>query len=85
LNGAVVTRCPLSQDVQRKRQPFAQTIAVAEETYTVALQSNNTAFAPDAVAFISEASAREYMNRKISEDPTLVERVHVIPSYERAA
>jgi hypothetical protein len=85
LNGAVVTRCPLSQAVQRKRQPFAQTIAVAEETYTVALQSNNTAFAPDAVAFISEAGAREYMNRKIAEDPTLVERVHVIPSYERAA
>lgn len=85
LGGAAVARCPLSQAVQGQRQPFAERIAVTQETFTVALQSNNAAFAADATAFVSEASAREYMTRRIAEDPALAERVHVIPSYERAA
>ena len=85
LNGAAVTRSDLSQAVRTKYKPFEEKISVRAETYTVAFQSNNKAFAADAASFQSEASARDYMARKIAEDQTLTDSIHVIPSYEEAA
>jgi hypothetical protein len=85
LRGAAVTRSELSKAHQSKLQPFEEKIAVAEETFTVAFQANNRAIAPEAIAFHSETSARDYLNRKVSEDPSLIDAIHVIPSFERAA
>ncbi len=51
------------------------------ETYTVAFQSNNKAFATDSVSFHSEASARDYMNRKVAGNASLAEEIHVIPEF----
>ncbi|MCW5556767.1 MAG: hypothetical protein KIT22_02830 [Verrucomicrobiae bacterium] len=85
LNGAAITRCELSNATKKKLLPFEEKITVQEETFTVAFQSNNKAFASDALSFHSEASAREYLNGKIAEDPNLAEQIHVIPSFERAA
>lgn len=85
LRGAAGARSELSKARKTKFQPFEEKIAVAEETYTVAFQADNRAIAPDAAVFHSEPSAREYMNRKLDEDPSLIDTIHVIPSFERAA
>jgi uncharacterized protein DUF6603 len=85
LGGNAATRCQISATSKKKLQPFDEKITVTAETYTVALQSNNAAFATDSVSFHSEASARDYMSRKVAEDPTLEDQIHVIPSFERAA
>ncbi len=85
LAGNAVARSELSMARKRELRPFEEKIAVSAETYTVAFQSTNQAYAPDSVAFHSEASAREYLNRKVAEDGSLAETIHVIPGYERAA
>jgi hypothetical protein len=85
LQGAAVSRSELSKAARTKLQPFDEKIGVAHDTYSVAFQSNNRAFAVEAVAFQSEASAREYMNGRIARDPGLADAIHVIPDYERAA
>ncbi|MCI0390505.1 MAG: hypothetical protein MOB07_17310 [Acidobacteria bacterium] len=85
LDGNAVSRAELSQSSKKRLQAFAEKIDVKSETYTVALQSNNTAFAADSISFHSEASARDYLNRKVAEDASLVDEIHVIPSFEMAA
>jgi hypothetical protein len=85
LNGNAAARCELSRATAIQLQPFAEKIAVQPETYTVAFQSNNKAFAGDSVSFHSEASARDYMQRQVAADASLANEIHVIPSFERAA
>jgi hypothetical protein len=85
LAGNSVARSDLSRHSKRRLQPFDEKIAVSEETYTVAFQSNNKAYAAEAVSFRSEASARDYLARKIGEDASLADTLHVIPNFERAA
>lgn len=85
LDGNAVSRAEVSASSKKRLQPFAEKIDVKSETYTVALQSNNTAFAADSISFHSEASARDYLNRKVAEDASLVDEIHVIPSFEMAA
>jgi hypothetical protein len=85
LDGNAVSRSQLSQSTKKRLQPFAEKIEVKTETYIVALQSNNRAFAADSVLFHSEASARDYMNRKVADDASLADEIHVIPSFERVA
>jgi hypothetical protein len=85
LRGNATARSAVSHATAASRQPFADQIAVAAETYSVAFQSTNAAFAADTVAFHSEASARDYLRRKVAEDAGLADVLHVIPSHERAA
>ncbi|HLR05489.1 MAG TPA: DUF6603 domain-containing protein, partial [Pyrinomonadaceae bacterium] len=85
LAGNAVSRSPLSQASKLRLQPFAEKIEVKAETYTVAFQSTNKAFADDSVSFHSEASARDYLNRQVAGDASLTDEIHVIPSFERAA
>ena len=85
LGGNAAAHCALSQATKLQLQPFEEKIAVQGETYTVAFQSNNQAFAANALSFHSEASARDYMNSQVAADPQLAETIHVIPSFERAA
>jgi hypothetical protein len=85
MNGAAVSRCELSKAAKTKLQPFEDKIGVVNENYTVAFQANNKAFKAEAASFHSEASARDYMKSRIAADPTLVDTIHVIPSYEKAA
>src|SRR6266403_2785588 len=73
LSGNAVSRSAVSFATRLSLQPFADTIAVNTETYTVAFQSNNTAFTADAVSFQSEASARDYMDRQIAADASLAD------------
>jgi len=85
LAGNSVARSDLSRHSKRAMQPFDDKITVTDETFTVAFQSNNQAFAAEAVSFHSEASARDYLSRRVAGDPSLADSLHVIPSYERAA
>jgi hypothetical protein len=85
LSGNAASRSELSHLSARRLRPFDEKIAVAEETYTVAFQSTNKAYATEAASFHSEASARDYLSRKVAEDAALSDALHVIPSYERAA
>ncbi len=85
LNGNSAALCELSMAKKSKLQPFDEKIAVANETYTVALQSTNKAYATDSISFHSEASAREYLNSEIAKDASLAEQIHVIPTFEMTA
>jgi hypothetical protein len=85
LRGAAVSRCELSRAARTALVPFDDRITVGVETYGVAKQSNNTPFAAEARAFTSEASARDYLRRKIAEDPNLADAIHVVPTHEMAA
>ena len=85
LNGASVVKSDLSLAKKKQSQPFEEKIEVQPETYTVAYQSNNTAYAADSVSFASEASARDFLAREVAKDANLAETLHVIPGYEVVA
>lgn len=85
LAGNSAARSEVSHASKRRLQPFEEKIAVSDDTYAVAFQSNNQTYAAEAGTFRSEASARDYLSRKIAEDHTLADTLHVIPSSERAA
>jgi hypothetical protein len=83
LRGNSAARSPLSAANLRRLQPFPDKIVVRDETFTVAFQTTNKAF--EATSFHSEASARDFLHRKIAENGALADELHVIPSFERAA
>ena len=85
MRGNAATKSALSMAQKTKLDPFDEKIDVQSETYTVAFQSNNQPFSKESESFHSEASAREYLDQKIADDPNLGETLHVIPSFERAA
>jgi hypothetical protein len=85
LNGASVAKSDLSLAKKQQFQPFEEKIDVQAETYTVAYQANNKAYAADSVSFVSEASARDFLTREVAKDTNLAETLHVIPSYEGVA
>jgi hypothetical protein len=85
LGGSSAARCELSMASKQRLNPFSDKITVASEGYTVAFQSNNRAHAEVATSFLSEASAREYLDQVVSQDPNMADQLHVIPAFERAA
>jgi hypothetical protein len=85
LRGASVTRCSLSAYRAAQMQPFAQKVTVAPETFAVALQSTNRVYRAEAAAFTSQASAQDYLDRALAQDPTLTGTLHVLPQFEVAA
>lgn len=85
LAGNAAARCQVSFAKKSQLQPFATKISVNTETYVVAFQGSNIPYSTDSISFHSEASARDYLNRKLSEDASLADELHVIPSFERAA
>ena len=81
--GGAITKSPLSQHQQKQLQPFADKIEVlGSDLYTVAAMTDNTPFAAEARSFSSEASAREYLQTQVSNNPALRDTLHVIPQYE---
>ncbi|MBK9978517.1 MAG: hypothetical protein IPP20_11420 [Gemmatimonadetes bacterium] len=85
LKGSAAARCEVSMATRKQTRPFEERITVSGATFTVASQQNNRAVAEEAVAFHSEAAAREYLTARVAADPSLAEQWHVIPSVERAA
>jgi hypothetical protein len=84
LAGNRVARADISFARAKALQPFDETIAVKDETYTVAFQANNQAYAAEGMSFASEASAREHMQQAMAADPALAGTLHVIPDFELA-
>ena len=81
LGGASVSQSTLSQSYQQKLQPFTEKIAVKPDGYVVAFQSTNKVVSTQA-NFVSQASAHDYMQRQIVQDPSLSDSLHVIPTHE---
>jgi len=82
LAGASVTRSPLAQAEKALRQPFADTITVAGDTFAVASTRDNTAAGP---VFSSEAQAQAHLSSLLAADPNRADSLHVIPAVEVAA
>ena len=83
LKGSAIAKSALSNATTKQMKPFDDKITVHPETYTVAFQSNNKAYA--AATFNSEASAADFLRGEIAKDANLGESLHVIASYEAAA
>ena len=77
--GNSVSRSPLSRARRTQTQPFADTIGLAGDSFTVAHTRDNTAAAP---AFASDAAARDVLARRLAEEPELAGSLHVIPTAE---
>jgi hypothetical protein len=85
LGGASVAFSPLSAFQKAQTTPFADTVAVAPETFAVALRADNTVLNAEASAFTSYASASDYVAGAIAADPSLEGTLHVLPQFEVAA
>ncbi len=85
LRGNAAARAPLSGMRESLTHPFAGSVQVSAETFAVARQSDNTVYSTEAASFSSQASARDYLNRLASSDPSLAATLHVLPHYEVAA
>jgi hypothetical protein len=85
LRGASIARNVLSAYRKSQKDPFADKVTVASESFAVALQSNNTVYEPQAAAFASQAAANDYLARAVASDPRLKGQLHVLPAFEVAA
>jgi hypothetical protein len=79
--GASVARASVSLANERRMQPFASKVEVAEDQFTVAFQANGRAYAP-AATFGSYAEAQAHLEATVRLDPALSETIHVIPNAE---
>lgn len=80
--GNAVAKSPLSYANEKKRQPFAEKIAVNGDSYVVAFTKDNKSVSNNAV-FASQTEAEQFMAESVAKDPALRKQVHVIPVMER--
>jgi hypothetical protein len=85
LRGASVARSSLSAFHSTLTDPYSGRVAVAPETFAVALKSNNSVFRMEAASFSSQAAANDYLAREVALDATLAGTLHVLPQFEVAA
>jgi hypothetical protein len=79
--GAAVARAAPSLANERRLQPFASTVTVLPDQFTVAWQADNTPVASTAT-FGSYAEAQAYADASMRQDATLAGAIHVIPGVE---
>ena len=79
--GAAVSRAGISLANEKRMQPFASKVAVFDDQYTVAFQSDNRTYTSTAT-FSSYAEAQVHMAEAVQLDPALSEEIHVIPLAE---
>ncbi len=85
LAGNAAAQSKLSATYRTKVKPESDAVKVSDELFTVAFQSSNQAFHPEATAFTSQASAHDYVAKTVAADPSLAGQLHVLPSFEVAA
>jgi hypothetical protein len=85
LRGNAAARSTLSAAREQQTHPYTGSVQVSAETFAVARQSDNTVYHPQAAAFTSQASARDYIDRAVAADPTLAGALHVLPQFEVAS
>jgi hypothetical protein len=79
--GAAVARAGVSLATEKRKQPFDAKIALSEQTYTVASQTDNSELSAGAT-FGSYTEAQAHLLEQTRRDPNLAEAIHVIPSSE---
>jgi len=82
LSRNAVARSVLSRQVRKQLQPFDDRISIRPNSYAVAFNTDNRAFAEHAASFTSKAKAEAFMREQVARDRNLGERLHVIPSVE---
>lgn len=85
LRGSSVTRNAFSAYGQALTHPFADAVKVAPESFVVASQSDNRAYAGATESFTSQMAATDFIARTVSSDPSLAGTLHVLPQFEVAA
>jgi len=85
LAGNSAGQSKLSANFRGLTRPQSGSVSVSNETFAVALQSNNQAFHPEASAFLSQAQAQDYISNAVAANPSLEGTLHVIPQFEVAA
>jgi hypothetical protein len=78
--GAAVSRVSVSLANEKRLRPFAATIAIDEDRFTLANQTDNSAYG--AATFGSYAEAVAHLDTLLVANPSLVDGVHVIPHSE---
>ena len=82
VRGGAVSQSVLSQNYQKQVQPFKDTIQVNPQKYAVAQVQNNQPFNAQTMNFDSQASANDYRQQLINDDPNLADSLHVLPNTE---
>lgn len=82
LKGSAVAKSVHSKNHKEKFKPYAEVVQVKGNEYSVASNIDNKAIDSAATRFSSQAKAIEFMNGQISNDPTLKNKIHVIPNTE---
>jgi hypothetical protein len=85
LAGNSAGRSKLSANVRAMTRPQPGSVTVSNETFAIALQTNNQVYHPEASAFSSQAKAQDYIRSAVAADPSLAGTLHVIPQFEVAA
>jgi hypothetical protein len=85
LAGNAAGQSKLSANFRGLTRPYTGSVAVANETFAVALQSSNQVFHPEAGTFLSQAKAQDYIANAVAANPSLQGTLHVIPQFEVAA
>jgi hypothetical protein len=85
LAGNSAGQSKLSANFRGLTQPQPGAVAVSNETFAVAFQSNNQVSHPEASAFLSQAQAQDYIRTAVAANPSLEGQLHVIPAFEVAA
>jgi hypothetical protein len=76
--GSSASRSPVSLANRKRMQPFDGRIALTDQQYVIAFQSDNRPRAADE-AFMSYAEAADHLERAARLDPALPDTIHVIP------
>jgi hypothetical protein len=79
--GSAVARAAPSLANERRMRPFATRVAVNDEQFTVAWQSDNTPYISTAT-FGSYAEAQAHLEESVRQDGALADVIHVIPGAE---
>lgn len=81
LLGNAAARSALSARLKNQMQPFKETIATQNEGFGVANTSDNKLIAGTSV-FGSYHAAKEHMEQRMNQDPSLTGTMHVLPDFE---
>jgi hypothetical protein len=84
LCGSAAALSSLSAQTGKQKNPFTDKVINNGEKFAVAFADTNTVFKTKS-NFSSEASAREYLQSTLAADPTLADRIHILPTCELVA
>jgi hypothetical protein len=79
--GSAIRRSSLSLANEKRRQPFAEKIAMPGDAYVVAYTRDNRGVGANAV-FPSQTEAEQFLQDSVAKNPALRKQLHVIPAME---